>query len=106
MLEFSTKFPQTHMIVLENNYRSTQPILDLCTALIDNNNERLSKRISSLEKKLISSNTSLSSLSNLPLLVTPNTKKQAAEWTVENVLKGDDDWNPAEGVLKEIVNFK
>jgi pectinesterase len=34
------------------------------------------------------------------------TKKQAAEWTVENVLKGDDGWNPAEGVLKEIVNFK
>ena len=22
------------------------------------------------------------------------------------VLKGDDGWNPAEGVLKEIVNFK
>ena len=34
------------------------------------------------------------------------TKKQAAEWTVENVLKGDDGWNPTEGVLKEIVNFK
>ena len=55
------------MIVLENNYRSTQPILDVCSALIENNNERLSKRISGLEKKLISSNAELSSLSNLPI---------------------------------------
>jgi len=87
MLEFSTKFPQTHMIVLENNYRSTQPILDLCTALIDNNNERLSKRISSLEKKLISSNTSLSSLSSLPLLVTPNTKEEQGAYIVSEIKK-------------------
>ena len=33
-------------------------------------------------------------------------KKQAKEWTVENVLKGEDGWNPQNGVLNEIVNFK
>lgn len=33
-------------------------------------------------------------------------KKQIKEWTVENVLQGDDNWNPKAGVLKEIVNFK
>lgn len=33
-------------------------------------------------------------------------KKQAKAWTVENVLKGDDGWNPNEGVLKEIINFR
>lgn len=87
MLEFSTKFPQTHMIVLENNYRSTQPILDVCSALIENNNERLSKRISGLEKKLISSNAELSSLSNLPILVTPNTKEEQGAYIVSEIKK-------------------
>ena len=33
-------------------------------------------------------------------------KKQQKEWTVENVLKGNDGWNPKEGILKEIVNFR
>ena len=33
-------------------------------------------------------------------------KKQAKEWTVENVLKGDDGWNPQNGILNEIINFK
>jgi hypothetical protein len=55
MLSFSTKYKDTDIIVLENNYRSTQKILDLSTILIDNNNERLSKKINSIEKKLISS---------------------------------------------------
>jgi len=34
------------------------------------------------------------------------TDKQAKEWTVEKVLSGDDGWNPNEGVLKDIINFK
>ena len=55
MLSFSTKYKDTDIIILENNYRSTQKILDLSTILIDNNNERLSKKINSIEKKLISS---------------------------------------------------
>jgi superfamily I DNA/RNA helicase len=46
MLDFSTQFPQNTIIVLENNYRSIQPILDTCTALIQQNQERLSNRIS------------------------------------------------------------
>ncbi len=87
MLEFSTHFPETKMIVLENNYRSTQWILDLCTSLIENNNERLSTRISGLEKKLISSNAELSSLSNIPILVTPNTKEEQAWYIVWEIKK-------------------
>jgi len=46
MLDFSFKYKDTKVIVLENNYRSTQPILDLCSALIENNAERLTKKIS------------------------------------------------------------
>jgi DNA helicase-2/ATP-dependent DNA helicase PcrA len=53
MLDFYTKYPETKFIVLENNYRSTQSILDLATNLIANNTERLVKRIDFLEKKLI-----------------------------------------------------
>lgn len=55
MLDFSTKYKNTKFIVLENNYRSNQYILDLSTKLIKNNNERLSNKIKSIEKKLISS---------------------------------------------------
>jgi len=55
MLDFSTKYSDTQFIVLENNYRSNQQILDTSSQLIDNNNERLSKKIASINKKLISS---------------------------------------------------
>jgi DNA helicase II / ATP-dependent DNA helicase PcrA len=54
MLDFSVKYPETKFIVLKNNYRSNQPILDLCTNLIQNNNERLSVRIPTIKKELIS----------------------------------------------------
>ena len=55
MLDFSTKYSNTQFIVLENNYRSNQQILDISSELIDNNNERLSKKITSINKRLLSS---------------------------------------------------
>lgn len=55
MLDFSNKYPDTNFVVLENNYRSTQSILDSSQDLIANNWERLSNKISSINKKLISS---------------------------------------------------
>jgi superfamily I DNA/RNA helicase len=55
MLDFSTKYKNTKFIVLENNYRSNQQILNLSSKLIKNNNERLSNKIKSIDKKLISS---------------------------------------------------
>jgi DNA helicase-2/ATP-dependent DNA helicase PcrA len=55
MLNFSSTYPDTKIIVLKNNYRSQQNILDMATKLIDYNEERLSKKLSSIEKKLISS---------------------------------------------------
>ena len=39
-------------IVLENNYRSTQPILDASTLLINNNQERLVNKMEGLSKNL------------------------------------------------------
>ncbi|RAL56606.1 hypothetical protein BLD25_03010 [Candidatus Gracilibacteria bacterium GN02-872] len=55
MLSFSSKYPETDIVVLKKNYRSNQHILDLASNLISNNNERLTNKISSINKKLISS---------------------------------------------------
>ena len=54
MLHYQTQYASDLLtIVLENNYRSTQPILDVSTILINNNQERLVNKIEGLEKKLI-----------------------------------------------------
>lgn len=54
MLHFQNQYAQDILtIVLENNYRSTQPILDASTIVINNNQERLVNKINGLEKKLI-----------------------------------------------------
>lgn len=56
MLDFASLYNDLKVIVLENNYRSTQQILDLCTLSISHNNQRLTNKISWINKKLISSN--------------------------------------------------
>jgi DNA helicase-2/ATP-dependent DNA helicase PcrA len=54
MLHYQSQYEADLLtIVLENNYRSTQPILDASTILINNNQERLVNKIAGLEKKLI-----------------------------------------------------
>lgn len=55
MLDFATKYQDTKFIVLEHNYRSNAQILNLSSDLISNNNERLSNKIASINKKLTSS---------------------------------------------------
>jgi len=55
MLNFVNKYPKTEFIVLENNYRSTQEILDISLDFISYNNERLTDKLDFLEKNLISS---------------------------------------------------
>ena len=55
MLDFSSHYPKTQFIVLTDNYRSNQHILDASHTLIQNNKERLSNKIESIEKKLIAS---------------------------------------------------
>lgn len=53
MLDFTYHYKEAKIIVLENNYRSHQYILDTASELIKNNNERLINKINALEKKLI-----------------------------------------------------
>ena len=67
MLDFSKYFKDTKFIVLTENYRSSQDILDLSSNFIKNNSERLSNKINNLEKNLISS-WDLNSFKNKPKL--------------------------------------
>lgn len=54
MLHFQMQFKDDIVnIVLENNYRSTQPILDASAQVINQNQERLINKISGLSKNLI-----------------------------------------------------
>ena len=63
MLEFATQYEKDLLkVVLVNNYRSVQPILDVSKTLIENNEERLVKKINGLTKELIASNEALSSV--------------------------------------------
>jgi len=45
MLHFRQDYPDTHLVKLEQNYRSAQPILDAASDLIAHNTERLGKRL-------------------------------------------------------------
>lgn len=63
-------------VVLTQNYRSTQPILDVAKSLIDRNNERLVKKIPGLSKELIASNTIINSLTNPPIIAAYESEQQ------------------------------
>ena len=57
MLAFAENYKEELLtVVLTNNYRSTQPILDVSKTLIDTNTERLVAQIKGLSKELICSN--------------------------------------------------
>jgi len=69
MLEFANTYKESLLtVVLTNNYRSTQPILDISKTLINRNNERLVRKIEGLSKELLSSNIRLSQLLHLPTI--------------------------------------
>ena len=63
-------------VVLVNNYRSTQPILNISKALIDRNQERLINKMQGLTKDLLSSNSKISNLSHPPLFHSYDTQRQ------------------------------
>jgi DNA helicase-2/ATP-dependent DNA helicase PcrA len=52
MLSFKRTYPSTQIIVLENNYRSSQAILDLSAGVIEQAEDRLVKREPGLTKNL------------------------------------------------------
>ncbi|MCB0670006.1 MAG: ATP-dependent helicase [Saprospiraceae bacterium] len=75
---------QPHLIVLTENYRSTQPILDAATRLILNNDERLSDQIPDIEKRL---NSQVKSTESLPPKVNEFLNVAQEETAVFDALK-------------------
>ena len=77
MLQFADHYKQQLLtVVLTDNYRSTQPILDVSKILIDKNEERLVKQIEGLSKHLQAANTKIIHLQNMPEVYECETMKQ------------------------------
>jgi DNA helicase II / ATP-dependent DNA helicase PcrA len=77
MLGFANAYTKDLLtVVLTNNYRSTQPILDISKTLINKNEERLVKKIDGLSKELIASNTKINGLTNQPVINEYNAVKE------------------------------
>lgn len=69
MLGFASSYKETLLtIVLTENYRSIQPILDVSKTLIDRNEERLINQIEGLSKTLLSANARINHLLHTPLV--------------------------------------
>ncbi len=69
IMDFYHKFEKSiQVIVMEENYRSTQNILDSACILINNNRERLINQIAGLKKELSAQNTELATLPNKPVI--------------------------------------
>ncbi len=77
MMGFASSYQNDLLtIVLTNNYRSTQPILDVSKTLIDRNEERLINQVEGLTKTLTSSNQKISHLTHAPVLNEYETQRQ------------------------------
>ena len=77
MIDFAGNYKNDLLtVVLTNNYRSTQPILDVSKTLINWNEERLVKKIGGLSKELLSSNKLINELTNKPIIQEYETQRQ------------------------------
>ena len=69
MLDFAHQYQKDLLtVVLTNNYRSTQPILDVSRSLIERNQERLVRQIPGLSKHLLASHPRIRQLRYPPQL--------------------------------------
>ncbi|MFY7900295.1 MAG: UvrD-helicase domain-containing protein, partial [Chitinophagaceae bacterium] len=77
MQVFAQKY-QEHLltVVLTNNYRSTQPILDISKTLINKNEERLVKQMPGLSKDLLAANTKFLNSSTQPIMHEYRTQRE------------------------------
>ena len=92
MLDFAERYvDDLKTIVLTNNYRSTQPILDISKTLIGRNTERLVNQIDGLSKDLQSANEKFNDSIVLPKLVEYETQRQEmidVTLQIEHLLEG------------------
>jgi len=76
MLEFANSYSKDLMtVVLTNNYRSIQSILDISKTLINRNEERLVKQIDGLSKELLAANNKINHLTHHPKIIEYNSVK-------------------------------
>lgn len=86
MMDFAGQYKDDLLtVILTNNYRSTQPILDVSKTLINRNEERLVKKIDGLSKELLSSNDRIKLLTNQPLIREYDTQRQEMIGIVKQV---------------------
>ena len=95
MLHYQKQYEQDLVtIVLENNYRSTQPILNASTLLINNNQERLINKVAGLSKNLIAALPENKALQNLPVIACYNDPQEEmmaiAEQINQLILQGSE----------------
>ena len=77
MQDFANKYKSDLLtVVLTQNYRSIQPILDVSKSVINRNDERLVKKIPGLSKELLSSNQQIKHLTNKPIIREYETQRQ------------------------------
>jgi DNA helicase II / ATP-dependent DNA helicase PcrA len=77
MKQFADSFQNDLItVVLTNNYRSTQPILDISKTLINRNQERLIKKLPGLSKELVASKESLLAVKHHPRIKEYETMRQ------------------------------
>lgn len=91
MLEFANNYiKDLETVVLTNNYRSVQPILDISKTLINKNEERLVKQIDGLSKELLSSNEKIKHLTHQPIIREYNSvKEEMADitWKIDELIQ-------------------
>jgi DNA helicase-2/ATP-dependent DNA helicase PcrA len=88
ILDFPRQFPDTKIVTLEQNYRSTQPILDVTNTLISRALERYSKNLWTQRTG-----------SEAPWLVTARDEQQQTRFVVDRVLELHENGTP----LREIA---
>ncbi len=88
ILDFANQYQEDLLtVILTNNYRSTQPILDISTTLINRNDERLVKKMGGLTKELLSSRLEIKELTHLPQIREYETQNQEMIGIVQEVQK-------------------
>lgn len=94
MLQFPSKYPDTKFVVLTENYRSTQKILDLATKSISFSSSRIVDHIESLDKTLNSNNSFVSE----PELFSLSSDLEEKSLLLLKIKEFEDAWIPKEEI--------
>jgi DNA helicase II / ATP-dependent DNA helicase PcrA len=88
MLDFANSYRDSLLtVILTDNYRSTQPILDVSRTLIERNDERLVNKLPGLSKVLVTGKESLKTIQHKPLIHQYETPRQEMIGIVRSVRK-------------------